>query len=143
MIAERAPGSAWHPFEDRHLPVPGSACAGGWRVVAREIGAPHSADRVSNDGPFRVRLSLDALGQEVLLRNHRPGDRFQPLGMDGTKKLKEFLIDAHVPRAWRDGIPLLVGQHGVAWVAGWRIAHWARVTPETHRVVELSLSRES
>ena len=143
VFTVRTPVSPWPPFEDQYLPVPGSVCTGGWRVVAREVPVPDPADHLPNDGPFCVHLSLDALGKELLLRTRRPGDRFQPLGMDGTKKLKEFLIDAHVPRAWRDGIPLAVGQQGVAWVAGWRIAHWARVTSETRRVVELSLSRES
>ncbi len=142
VITGRAPDSQWPPFEDQYLPVPGSVCTGGWRVVAREVPVPESADQLSNGGPFCVRLSLDDLGKELSLRTRRPDDRFQPLGMDGTKKLKEFMIDAHVPRAWRDGIPLVVGRHGVAWVGGWRIAHWARVTPETRQVVELSLSWE-
>ena len=72
------------------------------------------------------------------MRTRKAGDRFQPLGMEGTKKLKEFMIDAHIPRAWRDGVPLVVGKEGVAWVVGWRIAHWARVTPETQEVVEIA-----
>ena len=142
VITGRVPESPWRPFDDQYLSVPGSVCTDGWTVVARGVTVPDSADPFPDDGPFCVRLSLDALGDELLLRTHRPGDRFQPLGMDGTKKLKEFLIDAHVPRIWRDGIPLVVGRYGVAWVAGWRIAHWARVTPETRQVVEISLSRE-
>lgn len=142
VITGRAPELPWPPFEEQYLPVPGSVCTGGWRVVAKEVPVSDLADHLPSDGPFCVRLSLDVLGNELLLRTRRPGDRFQPLGMDGSKKLKEFLIDAHVPRAWRDGIPLAVGPHGVAWVAGWRIAHWARVTPETRQVVELSLHRE-
>jgi tRNA(Ile)-lysidine synthase len=143
VVTGRAPDSPWPLFESQHLPVPGSVCTVGWKVAAREIPVPDAADRLHNGGPFCARLSLDALGKELLLRSRRPGDRFQPLGMDGSKKLKEFLIDAHVPRTWRDGIPLVVGQHGVAWVVGLRIAHWARVTPRTRQVVELSLSREA
>ena len=34
----------------------------------------------------------------LTVRNRRQGDRFQPYGMRGTKKIKNFLIDAKVPR---------------------------------------------
>ena len=43
------------------------------------------------------------------------------------KKLQDFFTDSRVPRAWRDRVPLLVSEQGIAWVVGYRIAHWARV----------------
>ncbi len=56
-----------------------------------------------------------------------PGDRFQPLGLNGEKKLQDFFTDARVPKEWRKRIPLLVTERGIAWVVGYRIAHWAKV----------------
>jgi tRNA(Ile)-lysidine synthase len=49
--------------------------------------------------------------------------------MQQEKKLQDFFTDAKVPREWRDRVPLLVADRGIAWVVGYRIAHWARVTP--------------
>ena len=62
--------------------------------------------------------------------------------MEGTKRLNEFMIDARIPKNWRDRVPLLEGESGVAWVVGWRIAHWARVTEATGQVVEVIFARE-
>ena len=72
-------------------------------------------------------LHRDALGEGLEVRTRHTGDRFQPLGMTGEKKLQDFLTDARVPREWRDRVPLLVNRRGIAWVVGYRIAHWARV----------------
>ena len=72
-------------------------------------------------------LHRPALGQGLDVRTRQPGDRIQPLGMTGEKKLQDFLTDARAPREWRDRVPLLVAGRGIAWVVGYRIAHWARV----------------
>ena len=72
-------------------------------------------------------LDRSTLGDELILRSRRPGDRFQPLGMDRHKKLQDFFTDSRVPRTWRDRVPLLASRYGIAWVVGYRIAHWARV----------------
>ena len=101
--------------------------ADGWRLsmrlgtsMARQDGVYTSIQRAT------ARLKRDALGDEIILRTRRPGDRFQPSGMTGTKKLQDFFTDAKIPRDQRDGIPLLVCERGIAWVVGHRVAEWAR-----------------
>jgi tRNA(Ile)-lysidine synthase len=83
-----------------------------------------------------------AIGLEIHLRTRRNGDRFQPLGSPHTKKLKDFLIAAKVPRAERDRLPLVVTPHGIAWVVGMRLAEWAKVTPATHNILRLRVIRQ-
>jgi tRNA(Ile)-lysidine synthase len=61
----------------------------------------------------------------LALRARRPGDRFRPAGMDIDKKLQDFFVDERVPREWRDRVPLLVTNRGIAWVVGYRVADWA------------------
>ena len=77
----------------------------------------------------------------VWLRNRRPGDRFQPLGMKRSKKLKDFMSDERMPREWRDGAPLLATRRGVACALGWRIADWARATNRTRLLLRVRLTR--
>jgi tRNA(Ile)-lysidine synthase len=78
------------------------------------------------------------VGGDLALRTRRPGDRFQPLGLDGhTAKLADFLTNQKVPRAARDRLPLLVGEWGIAWVCGQRVDERAQVESGTKRVLVL------
>ena len=115
---------------------------GEWRITARivETGPPDPEDSAFPP-QFTARFNPDALGYEATIRTRRPGDRFQPAGMAGTKKLQDFFTDAKVPREQRDHIPLLVCQRGIAWVVGHRVAEWA-VAGEG-AVIQVSLSSNS
>jgi tRNA(Ile)-lysidine synthase len=128
---------------DVPLPVPG-VC----RVEA--LGVTVVSDLFRHDaatGPFPTGavawLDAESVGQEVRVRTRRPGDRLQPLGSSYVKKLKAFLIDAKVPRAARDRLPLVVTSAGIAWVAGVRPAEWAKVTPATRTILRLQVLRHA
>ena len=134
-------------LEGEHpLAVPGETSAGNWTVDARLVDNP-GADALRDAGDGRgeafekpvARLSPRAISGGLVLRARRPGDRFHPLGAPGSKKLKDFMVDAKVPAAWRDRVPLLVTPRGIAWVAGWRIAESCRATPGDRQVLEISL----
>jgi tRNA(Ile)-lysidine synthase len=62
------------------------------------------------------------------IRNRRPGDRFQPLGMQREKKLKDFLIDRKIAVESRDRIPLVLWQNKIVCVAGVEISELFKVT---------------
>ncbi len=69
---------------------------------------------------------------ERALRRRRPGDRFQPFGMEGhTRSLHDFMIDEKIERAARALSPLLVVGDRIVWVCGLRVDERARVTPYT------------
>ena len=129
------------PLDETTLRVPGETQAGGWRVAVRVLEGRERPTDLKHDNPYCAYLSLDALGKELKVRSRLPGDHFQPLGLQSEKSLKEFMIDAHVPRSQRNGTPLLMANNRVAWVVGWRIAHWARVTPVTEVVLEVSFHK--
>jgi len=61
--------------------------------------------------------------------------------MAGPKKLQDFMVDAHIPREWRDRVPLVCSPGGILWVVGWRLAEPARVTPDTAAVLTLAFER--
>lgn len=83
---------------------------------------------------------LDAGDRRSLtVRMPQPGDRFQPLGMSGTKKLHDFFVDCKVPRAERARIPVVIAGTDIAWVAGWRIDERFKVTDNTKSVLTLRL----
>ena len=102
--------------------------AGPWRVTLRHVASfvPEVGGQ-PDSGPWTAHFDPGALEQALEVRTRRPGDRIQPLGMSGEKKLQDFFSDARVPREWRDRVPLLVTRRGIAWVVGYRIAEWAKV----------------
>ena len=99
----------------------------GWQGSMRMGTSPSSRDTDAPPGKrFTASLKRDVLGGEITLRSRRPGDRFQPSGMTGNKKLQDFFTDLKVPRDQRDSVPLLVCERGIAWVVGHRVAEWAK-----------------
>ena len=124
------------PEEGVELHVPGSAQVGPWLVeVQRSPSFPNRKD------PWTAAMDGETLGGPLAVRRRRPGDRFHPLGMDGPKRLQDFLVDEKVPRWERDAVPLVVGARGIAWVVGHRVAAWAAVTPATREAVVISFRR--
>ncbi len=123
------------PGGEHYITVPRSQAeglelaVGDWRV---SLAAVDSAEEREFAGTGRrvlaTSLNSAVLGDGVTVRNRRPGDRFQPSGMAGTKKLQDFFIDAKVPREQRDAVPLVVCERGIAWVVGYRVAEWAKPT---------------
>lgn len=91
-------------------------------------------------------LDLDKCLGKRYLRRRKPGDRFQPLGMDGhSRSLHDFMIDKKIPRTLREWLPLLAidtsNSSDIAWVCGHRIDERFKVTPSTHRFWKISLRK--
>jgi tRNA(Ile)-lysidine synthase len=81
-------------------------------------------------------LDFDKTGDTILIRFFQAGDRLQPLGMKGTKKLKSLFIDEKIPQEARSTIPILTTENNdIIWVYGTRIADSYRVTSNTSKVL--------
>jgi tRNA(Ile)-lysidine synthase len=74
---------------------------------------------------------------KLFVRQRRPGDRFQPLGMNMPKKLYEFMIDAKIPRSWRGRIPIVCSPQQIIWVVGWRIDDRVKTTEASKEILRL------
>ena len=97
-------------------------------------------EKIIKDNPGSVLMDYQQLHFPLRLRTFRPGDRFQPLGMPGTKKLQDFFIDEKIPRSRRPFIPLLLNREEIVWIAGYRLAESVRVTPQTRFLFKLNFS---
>lgn len=86
-----------------------------------------------------VYLDFDAVVGVIYLRYRKTGDRFKPLGLNGSKKLKDYFIDKKIPKDKRDDIPLLCDDEGILWIAGQTIDDRARVRKSTKKIVELKV----
>lgn len=54
----------------------------------------------------------------LVLRTRRDGDIIQPFGMQGTMKLKKYLISKKIPQEKRDSLLLLASGQEILWVIG-------------------------
>ena len=84
-------------------------------------------------------FDIQAVGFPLTLRNFRAGDRFQPLGMAGTQKVKKFLINNKIDRTERMRIPILLSRGKIIWIAGHRIDETVKLTPLTTNVLQAEL----
>ncbi len=92
------------------------------------------------DAPSAV-LDADAAGAELYVRPVRRGDRFRPLGMSGTKKVSEFLIDEKVPADRRGSVLAVVDSNDeTLWLVGYRISQVAAIGPETESYYYVNVS---
>jgi len=138
------------------LRVPGETILPGWRVIASVV--ERQAERTENfaqdnqleESPgaggrlheaLSAHLDLHRAGTELFVRRRQQGDRFQPLGMDMTKELKHFMVDARIPLSWRDYIPLVCSTEQILWVVGWRIDDKVKVTESTRTIIRLEFYR--
>ena len=92
-----------------------------------------------------VSVDWDRLRPPLELRGIRPGDRFRPLGLRGSKKVSDYLTDRKVPRVFRDEIPLLCDREGIVWLVGYEIADRVKIDTSTRKVftVEYQVRRQS
>ncbi|WP_134702195.1 tRNA lysidine(34) synthetase TilS [Ammoniphilus sp. YIM 78166] len=87
-------------------------------------------------------FDLDQLMGPVVIRSRHPGDRMKILGMEGTKKVKDILIDEKIPRQEREALPLLADDQSVLWIPGIRRSGRALVTAHTSRQLVLRLTKD-
>lgn len=122
----------------RHLPVPGRMEWGTGVTITAELlpVGPHPR------GPACVFIDQAQVKGSLKVRSRRSGDVLQPLGMNGTKKLKDLFIDRKIPQSLRDSIPLIVDGDTIVWVAGVQLSDRYKVTEHTQRVIRLTLYQQ-
>lgn len=130
----------------RKLSVPGSTL---FKTLKLQIQAQVVKGKISGlqdyirDKDYTEEIvDYDRVSLPVSVRFRQHGDVFRPLGSPGHTKLKDFFIDQHVPREYRDRVPLLVDREGkIVWVVGYRISDDVKVTDQTKKVLKLKLNR--
>jgi len=102
------------------------------------------ADRGGMDFSVEGRVYMDneRITYPLVVRSRRAGDRFQPFGMSGHKKLKDFLIDIKLPRRRRDEMPLVADRESVLWVPPWRLSERVRITGATRRILMVEMKAQ-
>ncbi len=123
--------------EPVELPVPGSADFGDYRIEAQRL--PDGGRR--DEGPASIVIDGERLTGPLMVRAWRDGDRFRPLGMDGSKSLQDLFTDEKVPEPQRRRVPIITCDDVIVWVCGYRMSEDFRLTPGSMQRIGLKVSR--
>ena len=91
----------------------------------------------SNNALIKL-FDYDKIEERIVIRNRKDGDKMKPLGIKGTKKLKDIFINLKVPREERDIIPLICFDDEIAWIVGYKVSESFKITKSTKRVLKIS-----
>ncbi|MEN1760916.1 tRNA lysidine(34) synthetase TilS [Anoxynatronum sibiricum] len=113
----------------------------GWgSVFSREVTA--GSARVKQHDPYCQVIAADDLNQDLMMRSRRPGDRWKPLGMKGSKTIKKTFVDAKIKGKDRENCLLLCHGETILWVTAWGISEVAALRPETKQALVLEYRPE-
>lgn len=130
-------------FDRLHLaetPPPDQPAAG-WRVNVTPLAAvpdPVPPPRPTTAG-WQLVSSADGLAGNLQVRRPRPGDRLQPFGLAGHKKLSDLVQEKRIPSERRRGLLVVADQLGPLWVVGVAQDERTRVLPATKLAVTITV----
>jgi tRNA(Ile)-lysidine synthase len=130
--------------------APAPATAADYRVSVqrcREAADPESLGRTEGSGTgdehrgWNLTVPADVLQGNLRIRNPRPGDRFQPFGLDGTRKLSDLFRDLRLPEPTRARLLVVEDDLGILWIVGHARSQRTRLLPSTARMVTISVKK--
>jgi len=114
-------------------------CCGLWlQVEAKPAGAVDLSQLNRNEAC----LDLEKISWPLVVRSREAGDRMQPLGAPGSRKIKKILADRKIPLRQREQIPLIISGDRLVWLGGVEIADFCKVTAQTEKVLYLKIEKE-
>ncbi len=85
-------------------------------------------------------FDLSKLIFPLRVRTWKEGDRFHPLGMKGSKKVSDLLVDEKVPVSQKKHVKIVESAGKIAWVVGYRVSDQYKVTDHTTEVIRVNFN---
>ncbi|NIM20657.1 MAG: tRNA lysidine(34) synthetase TilS [Candidatus Latescibacteria bacterium] len=127
---------------DLTLPIPGQASAAGM-IIKTEV---HEESKLTGNSFQSVGdsayFALDLISPPVTIRRPRPGDRMQPFGMRGSKKLSDIFIDKKIPGRERSRALVVSDASGILWLIGVTTSERGRIEKNTEKILKITIERE-
>jgi len=84
-------------------------------------------------------LNSEKLDFPLTLRTWKHGDRFVPLGMKGSKKVSDFLIDIKMPVPQKECTFVLTSNDEICWIVGHRIDERFKANKNARKALHFTL----
>ncbi|MCF6268714.1 MAG: tRNA lysidine(34) synthetase TilS [Melioribacteraceae bacterium] len=82
-------------------------------------------------------INGDNISFPLTIRKWENGDKFQPIGLKGSKKISDFLTEAKVNSRNKKEQLVLLNGNKIIWVVGNRIDESVKINNETKRIIKL------
>ena len=92
---------------------------------------------VRDEHGWRLVCSAETLQGNLRLRHPRDGDRMEPFGLGGSKKLSDLAREQRIPSSMRPYLLIVEDDGGPLWVVGVAQAERTRLLPSTRRAVTI------
>ena len=124
------------------IPIEGT---GHWKFGSLEfsIRAMDNAPEKLDLGADKALIPQKLLEFPLILRPHKTGDYFYPLGMRKKKKLSRFLLDSKVPAHKRESILVLEMQGKIVWLPGFRLDDRFKINNQKEPVYLLEFNNKA
>lgn len=86
-------------------------------------------------------FNVDNVNDNIIIRRRKNGDKIVPLGMKGSKKLKDLFIDMKIPKEERDLIPIIQFGDDIAWIVSYKLSDKYKVTKDAKKILEINFGR--
>lgn len=84
----------------------------------------------------------DLTGNSFIIRKWKDGDKFHPIGMQGTKKVSDYLNDIKVEAKEKRNQYVLLSKNKIVWILGKRLDERFKLKPQTKTIYKLELTNE-
>lgn len=82
-------------------------------------------------------IDAEYLIEPLIVRKWREGDRFNPLGLNGSKKVSDFLTEKKVLNINRKDQLVLLNDGKIIWIVGHRIDESIKISKKTKKVKKI------
>ena len=116
-----------------------------YRILVRSnevpAGHPPGHGDPADEATWVLTCPADALMGNLRVRNWQSGDRMQPFGLDGSKKLSDLFREQRLPTTARQGVLVVEDDAGIVWAVGVARAERTRTSPTTGAAVTMTVIR--
>ncbi len=108
------------------------------RITIRLVEVDKSSLNIYNDKIMSSMGFMDASKlYGAVFRSRAQGDRFKFPYAEHSKSLKNLYKEKNISPQSRVGVPLLVNGENVLWINGVGVSDYAKVTPETEKIIRI------
>ena len=130
------------PSEPVQVDIGKTAYFGPYAICVRTVDRPDGVpdDFLRHKPPLTERLDAGCIEGPLTARLPEPGDRFHPIGLGAEKKVARFLLDSKIEKSLRKRVFVLIDSQKILYLAPLRLDERAKITPQTRKILEISIA---